>query len=76
LNFSIHLEDETFRRVETAAKQSGKTRNALIRQALREWLGGRKPAAWPARVMAFKGIRTTSRFESMRSQLREPREPF
>jgi predicted transcriptional regulator len=76
VNFSIHLEDEIFRRVETAAKQSGKTRNALIRQALREWLGGHQPAAWPAKVMAFKGLRAATRFESTRPELKEPREPF
>jgi len=76
MSFSIHLEDEIFQQVDRAAKESGKTRNALIRQALREWLASRKPAAWPAKVAAFKGIKGAPRFESRRSELRAPREPF
>jgi len=76
LSFSIHLEDEIFRQVEAAVRQSGKTLDALIEQALREWLEDRKPRAWPAKVMVFKGIKTATRLESTRLELSEACEPF
>lgn len=74
--FSVHLEEELFLKINSAAKAMGKTRNALIRQALGEWVADHKPAAWPAKVAAFKGIKRAPRFESGRAELKPPREPF
>ncbi len=76
MTFSVHLEEDLFREVDRIAKESGKTRNAVIRHALREWLGQRKRAAWPASIVSFKGIKGFPRVEELRADLKPPRDPF
>ncbi len=76
MNFSVHLSDELVERLNQAARESGKTRNALIREALGEWLGRHRPGKWPVEVMNFRGIRGIKRFEEDRKKLKPPRSPF
>ena len=76
MNFSVHLQDKIVERLDRAAKETGKKRNALIREAVSEWLDERSPAKWPEAVMKFRGIRGIKRFESYRSELQSPRDPF
>ncbi len=57
MNFSVHLNDELVERLNQTARESGRTRNALIREAVGEWLNRRRPAKWPTEVMHFQGIR-------------------
>lgn len=76
MNFSVHLNDELVERLNQTARESGRTRNALIREAVGEWLGRRRPAKWPAEVMNFRGIRGLKRFEGDRGKLKPPRSPF
>ncbi|MFZ0887527.1 MAG: ribbon-helix-helix protein, CopG family [Candidatus Binataceae bacterium] len=76
MNFSVHLNDEMVERLNQTARESGKTRNALIREAVAEWFSRRRPAKWPAEVMNFRGIRRITRFEENRKKLRPPRSPF
>jgi hypothetical protein len=76
MNFSVHLNDELVERLNQTAKESGKARNALIREAVAEWLGRRQPGKWPAEVMNFHGIRGLKRFEKNRKELKPPRSPF
>jgi hypothetical protein len=58
------------------AVESGKARNALIREALEEWLVRSRTKKWPDAVLAFKGIRGVPRFEETRKTLKPPRDPF
>jgi len=76
MNFSVHLHDDMVERLNQTARDSGKTRNALIREAIEEWLGRRRPAKWPAEVMGFSGIPGIKRFEADRKELKQPRPPF
>ena len=76
MTFSIYLDEKLTKRLNRAALESGKARNALIRQALEEWLAGRRPERWPEAVLAFQGVRGAPRFEKTRSRLKRPREPF
>jgi metal-responsive CopG/Arc/MetJ family transcriptional regulator len=75
MNFSVHLSDELVERLNQTARESGKTRNALIREAVAEWLG-RRSAKWPVEVTNFHGIRRIKRFEENRKNLKPPRSPF
>jgi len=68
MTFSIHLEDALAERLNRTAKESGKARNALIREALREWLDRRRPREWPPEVMDFQGIPGIARFERGRER--------
>jgi metal-responsive CopG/Arc/MetJ family transcriptional regulator len=76
MNFSIHLRDELVERLAQAAKESGKTRNALIGEAIGEWLDRRRTSKWPQSVMNFRGIRGIARFEESRKELKPPGTPF
>ncbi len=76
MNFSVHLSDELVERLNQTARESGRTRNALIREAVGEWLGRRRRAKWPAEVMNFRGIRGINRFEKERKRLKLPRSLF
>ena len=76
MNFSVHLSDELVERLNQTAKESGKARNALIREAVSEWLGRQQSGKWPAEVINFRGIRRLKRFEENRKELKAPRSPF
>ena len=76
MNFSVHLNDELVERLNQAARESGKTRNALIHEAVAERFGRRWPAKWPAEVLNFRGIPRITRFEENRKKLRLPRSPL
>jgi Ribbon-helix-helix protein, copG family len=76
MTFTIYLDKESAHQFERIAKESGKKRNALIREALKEWLARRKRSQWPSEIINFKGIKGAPRFEDGRKLLKPPREPF
>ena len=76
MNFSIHLSNEVVERLDRAATEIGKTRNAVVREAVAEWLDRRRVSKWPSSVLSFKGLRGITRFEESREELRPPRTPF
>ena len=72
MNFNIYLDDETGQLLNKVAKKSGKSRNALVRQAVREWLKQQGKPQWPEEVLAFKGMADMPLFEASRDRLRPP----
>jgi predicted transcriptional regulator len=70
MNFSVHLNNELVDDLDQAAKESGKTRNALVREAVAEWLDRRRRGKWSASVMNFRGMREVTRFEESRKELK------
>jgi predicted transcriptional regulator len=76
MTFSIYLDDKLTERLNRVATESGKARNALIREALEEWLARSRAKKWPEAVMAFKGVGGAQRFEDARKTLKPPRDPF
>ena len=72
VNFNIYLDDETGQLLNKVAKKSGKSRNALVRQAVREWLKRQGKSQWPEEVLAFKGMADMPLFEASRDRLRPP----
>ena len=76
MTFSIYLDEKLTASLNRIAKESGRPRNALIRQALAEWLAQRQPAHWPTEVLAFKGVAGAPQFEQSRKALKPPRKPF
>jgi metal-responsive CopG/Arc/MetJ family transcriptional regulator len=76
MTFSIHLENALAERLDRTVRDSGKPRNALIREAVREWLDRHQPRQWPAEIMSFRGVKGLARFEHGRKRLRPPRDPF
>ncbi len=76
MTLSIYLDKESLDQFNRIARETGKTRNALIREALGEWLARRRRSQWPPEVLNFKGIKGMARFEENRKLLKPPREPF
>ena len=72
MNFNIYLDDETGRQLKHVAEQAGETRNALIRQAVSEWLNRNGKPNWPDEVLAFNGIAGMPLFEANRHKLKPP----
>jgi predicted transcriptional regulator len=72
MNFNIYLDDETGQQLNQVAEQAGETRNALIRQAVGEWLNRHGKPQWPDEVLAFKGMADMPLFEASRSRLNPP----
>jgi predicted transcriptional regulator len=72
MNFNVYLDDETGQKLAHVAEQSGETRNALIRQAVSEWLNRHGKPQWPDEVLAFKGMADMPLFEASRSSLTPP----
>jgi hypothetical protein len=72
MNFNIYLDDETGQQLTLAARDSGENRNALIRQAIAEWLARHGKPQWPEAVRNFQGIPDMPTFESSRDQLGAP----
>mgnify|MGYP003379957201 CR=1 FL=1 len=64
--------DTIFGAAETFAKKVGESRNALVRQAVSEWLKRRGKPQWPEEVLAFKGMADMPLFEASRDRLRPP----
>ena len=76
MTFSIYLDTKLAARLTRTAKESGKSRNAVIREALAEWLSRKQTDQWPKAIREFRGIRNAPRFEANRKELRAPRDPF
>lgn len=72
MNFNIYLDEETGQQLNLAARQEGESRNALVRQAVGEWLNRHRKPQWPDAVLAFKGLATMRPFEAGRSNLKPP----
>ena len=56
MNFNIYLDDETGQQLNKVAKKLGESRNALVRQAVSEWLKQQGKLQWPAELLAFNGM--------------------
>jgi predicted transcriptional regulator len=73
MNFNIYLDDETGKQLNRAAKQEGESRNALVRQAVSEWLSRHGKSQWPDEVLAFEGVADMPPFEAGRGRRWFPR---
>lgn len=76
MNFSIHLNDTLARRLQQIAQETGRSRNALVREAVESWLASREQRRWPQEVLDFEGVPDAVPFEQSRVDLLPPHEPF
>lgn len=77
MNFNIYLDEDLGSRLLEAAKESQKSRNGLIREAIDLWLKTQEAQEWPDDILQFTGISGVQRFESHREEMTAPRDdPF
>lgn len=72
MNFNIYLDDVTGEQLNQVAKQAGESRNALVRQAVSDWLSRHGKPQWPDEVLGFKGMADMPLFEASRDKLIPP----
>lgn len=77
MHFNVYIDDQIGLELKKFTKKSGKKRNAIIREALAEWLHHHVNKEWPPEFFAFTGISDAIPFEAYRKQLTPPKEdPF
>jgi len=67
MNFSIHLDDRLAAALKRQAARTGRTRNALVTEAVRQWLERAQRSEWPAELTDFEPFEDLEPFESHRS---------
>ena len=72
MNFSVHLNDKTFKTLSNLAKKSRKTRNSLVREAIDFFLSEKVSKSWPESVRKLPGSVKMRSFESYRNELTSP----
>jgi hypothetical protein len=74
MNINIYLEDTVAKTLGQCAKRSGSSRNAIIREAIKEWIQHHEVKKWPASILKFNGMQAFPSFESYRDNLLPPSE--
>lgn len=74
MNFNIYLEDKLGKELEEIAYNSGKSRNALIREAIQFWLSAQTKKEWSKKILEFQGLEESICFEAYREELLPPDE--
>lgn len=69
MNVNIYIEESLNSRLNLLIKESGKTRNAIVRDALKDWVERHEHHQWPSAILKFKGIKNAPRFEDSRAEL-------
>lgn len=68
MNFSLHLEQRLVAGLKRQAARSGRTRNALINEAVRQWLERAQRDEWPEELRDFQPFDDLKPFESHRAK--------
>jgi metal-responsive CopG/Arc/MetJ family transcriptional regulator len=74
MNINIYLEDNLAKSLQKYTKLSGHTRNAVIREAIRDWVTRHEVKKWSNSILKFKGVPGFAPFESYRDELLPPNE--
>lgn len=79
MNFSVYVDPETNEALLRLSRETGKSRNALVVLAVRDYLSRQKQSAWPPAVEAWirstEGPTDVAPFETLREELEAPLEP-
>lgn len=77
MNINIYLEDSLAKSLNHYVKETGQSRNAIIREAVQEYITAHQVTSWPDSVLKYKGTKGIEPFESHRDELIPPKEdPF
>ncbi len=77
MNINIYLEDSLAKSLNSHVKETGQSRNAIIREAVKDYIISHQVTKWPDSVLKYKGTKNIESFESHRDELTPPKEdPF
>lgn len=74
MNVNIYLEDALAKELNEYAISSGHSRNAVIREAVKEYIIHHKVKTWTDNILQHQGIANAVPFESHRKDLLPPDE--
>ena len=74
MNFQVYLEPDLARKIDVVCRNTGRKRNAVIRDALKEYVEKHMPTSWPDEVFSFRPDPKLIRFESLREDFLADRE--
>jgi predicted transcriptional regulator len=66
MNFSVHLDDQTATTLKRVAARQGRTRNAIVAEAVKRWLAESDRSTWPDELLDWQGDPRLPPFESHR----------
>lgn len=74
MHFNVYIDDKMGSDLKQVLKKRGGTRNAVIREAIEEWIIHHAKSEWPLEVSSFTGISDSPPFEQYRKELKPPKE--
>ncbi len=74
MNVNIYVEDDLGREINQMAQLLGKYRNAIIREALKEWVIHHSSHEWPDLVKKYAAVKDFPRFEDYRNELQNKKD--
>lgn len=74
MNLNVYLEDSLSKSLNICAKKMNKSKNAIIREALKEWIMHHQNQQWGNSILNFQGVKDAIPFESFRDDLISPDE--
>lgn len=69
MNFNIYLKDELSDKLQPLFQTTGKSCNALIREAIQLLISQHQKSQWSQNFLEFQGLPDTIAFESYRDEL-------
>lgn len=76
MNFNIYIDAKMGDDIVSLSSLLDKSKNAIIREALADWITKHHLKKWPQRIQQFTGIEDFTGFEESRSELTEPKDNF
>lgn len=74
MNFTVYIEDFMAEKVAAVAKIQGKTRNAIVREAIEEWCERHAISQWEPGFFDFEPIPNTPDFSEYRNEFKTSNE--
>ncbi len=74
MNITIYIENSIGYKINEAVKSTGKTRNAIFREAIEEWYKNHMNKQWEPGFFDFKPITDCPDFTQYRHELKKPNE--
>ncbi|MCA2717966.1 ribbon-helix-helix protein, CopG family [Microcystis sp. M169S2] len=74
MNLNLDLEDELSQQLQALSRSTGKSQNALIREAIQLLITTKEQSQWSSTILNFQGISDGIIFEAYREELSPPRE--
>jgi predicted transcriptional regulator len=74
MNFNLYLEDKLAQKLQALSQSTGKSRNALVREAIQLLISQHQRSQWSSKIFDFQGLTDAICFEAYREEFIPPSE--